>query len=166
MTARAALRVAREAGLELQAVGADVAIRAPDGVSPAVLEVIRSHRAEIVALLTPGPGGMTREDWIVLFEERAAILEYKGGLPRHEAERMAFDYTLVAWRDRVSAVRTVGFCAHCGRHGEPGMPLVPYGTLETGTTVLHTSCWPAWNVERNRQGTTFLNSLDITAHQR
>jgi hypothetical protein len=163
MTARAALRVAREAGLELEAAGADVAIRAPDGICPAVFDAIRPHRAEIAALLTPGPGGMTGEDWIVLFEERAAILEYEGGLPRHEAEARAFEYTLVAWRDRVPTARTMGICAHCGRRGEPGMPLVPYGTHETGTTVLHTSCWPAWNAHRIRRGTAFLNSLGITA---
>jgi hypothetical protein len=29
------------------------------------------------------------EDWQAYFEERAAIREYAGGFPRHEAERLA-----------------------------------------------------------------------------
>jgi hypothetical protein len=87
--------------------------------------------------------------------------EHEGGLPQHEAERLAFDYTLVTWRDRVPAALTVGICAHCGRRGEPSMPLVPYGALETGTIAQHTCCWSAWNVKRIRCGTAFLNSLGI-----
>ena len=163
MTARAALKAARQAGIELEVAGTDFTMRVPGGISPAALDAIRSHRVEIATLLTAGPGGMTGEDWIVLFEERAASLEHEGGLPRHEAERLAFDFALIAWRDRVPAARTVDICAHCGRRGEPGMQLVPYGTLETGTTVLHTSCWPAWNTDRIRRGTAFLNSLGVTA---
>jgi hypothetical protein len=163
MTARAALRAAREAGVELEAVGTEVTMRVPDGISPAALDAIRSYHVEIATLLTRGPGGMTGEDWIVLFEDRAANLEHEGGLPRHEAKRRAVDYTLVAWRDRVPAARTVDVCTHCSRRGEPGMQLVPYGTLETGTAVLHTSCWSAWNADRIRRGTAFLNSLGVTA---
>ncbi len=37
------------------------------------------------------------EDCQVYFEERAAICEYDGGLPRDEAERLAFEDTVMHW---------------------------------------------------------------------
>ena len=154
-----ALRAARAAGIGVEISADGLEIQAPSGAPPAVIEQVRRCEADIVALLTPGPGGMTGEDWIVLFEKQAAIR----GLPRREAERRAFECTLTVWRDRVHAVHAIGVCAHCGRRDEPGMPLVAYGTAEGGVTDLHSQCWPAWNAERIRCGTAFLNSLGITA---
>jgi hypothetical protein len=37
------------------------------------------------------------EDCQAYFEERAAIREYDGGLPRDEAERLAFEDTVTHW---------------------------------------------------------------------
>ena len=162
-TALDALRAARAAGIGLEISAGGLEIQAAWGAPPAVIEEVRRREADIVVLLTPGPGGMTGEDWIVLFEERAAIIEFEGGLSRREAERRAFECTLTVWRDLVPAVHAIGVCAHCGRRDEPGMPLVPYGTAEGGVTHLHSQCWPAWNAERIRCGTAFLNSLGITA---
>ena len=159
----ATLKRARSADIDLAVVGTELAIRAPAGAQPSLLDALRANRADIIALLTPGPGGMTGEDWIVLFEERAAIIEFEGGLSRLEAERRAFDDTLTVWRDLVPAARPIGVCAHCGRRDEPGKPLVAYGTTEGGATDLHSQCWPAWNADRIRLGTAFLNSLGITA---
>ncbi|UZF91644.1 hypothetical protein [Bosea sp. NBC_00550] len=39
------------------------------------------------------PEGLTLEDQIAAFEERAGILEYDEGLPREEAERLAREQT-------------------------------------------------------------------------
>jgi hypothetical protein len=158
-----ALRHARAAGIGVKVSAGRIDIEVPWGAPPEAIEELRRHEGDIIALLTPGANGMTGEEWIFLFEERAAALEHEGCLPQHEAEARAFEYTLVTWRDRVPAAQTMGICAHCGRRGEPGMQLVPYGTLETGTAVLHTSCWPAWNADRIRRGTDFLNSLGVTA---
>lgn len=40
------------------------------------------------------------EEWREAFEERAAIMEYSGGLPRHEAERQARVICLAEFRNR------------------------------------------------------------------
>ena len=42
---------------------------------------------------------MTDRDLIELYEERAAIIEYDGGLPRHIAEQQAY----WQWRQMVGA---------------------------------------------------------------
>ena len=39
------------------------------------------------------------DDWRVWYEERAAIMEYDGGLPRERAEAMALAETLRLMRD-------------------------------------------------------------------
>jgi hypothetical protein len=55
-----------------------------------VLELLSSHKADILRLLGPANDGWSPEDWRVFFKERAAILEFDGGLPRAEAEARAF----------------------------------------------------------------------------
>ena len=45
------------------------------------------------------PQGRTEKDLIELYEERAAIMEYLGGLPRQEAESQAY----TCWRLEVGA---------------------------------------------------------------
>jgi hypothetical protein len=47
---------------------------------------------------SPTPTGFSEEEW-VLFEERAAIREYDGGVPRAAAERLA-------WMDVLRARQT------------------------------------------------------------
>ena len=50
-------------------------------------------------------GTMTEPDWLEAFNHRAAILEYDGGFPRHEAEEEA-GYWVEAekreWRKRAA----------------------------------------------------------------
>jgi hypothetical protein len=65
-----------------------VRCRAPKGVlTPALLDVMRQHKAELHALV---------EEW----SERAAIAEYCGGLSRPEAERLALGDVLAAEQRR------------------------------------------------------------------
>src|SRR5262245_12348413 len=53
--------------------------RAPEGVlTPDLIDVIRQHKHGLHTL-------------VEAFEERAAIAEYCGGLPRTEAERLAWE---------------------------------------------------------------------------
>lgn len=47
-----------------------------------------------------GSGTPDREEWRESFEERAAIMEYSGGLPRHEAEHQARIICLAEFRNR------------------------------------------------------------------
>ena len=41
------------------------------------------------------PANLNAEDWRSFYEERAAILEYDGGLPREQADRLAFESCVV-----------------------------------------------------------------------
>lgn len=69
---------------------------------------IRQHKAALVALLRqpPWPPELPA-DLRELWEERAAIMEYAGGLPRAEAERQALRCVL--------GLPTEGTEAPCGR---------------------------------------------------
>ena len=84
-----ALKAARAAGVELSLDGDDLALKAASAPPAAMLDALSRHKAEIVALLRPTEDGWSAEDCQVLFEERAAILEFDGGLLRTEAEAQA-----------------------------------------------------------------------------
>jgi hypothetical protein len=63
------------------------------GGQPAIdrwLPMLRQNKAAIVSLLRPAEGGWSAIDWLAFFDERAAIVEFDGGLPRAEAEAQAF----------------------------------------------------------------------------
>ena len=67
--------------------------RASTGVFPAVPEKAKQSQSDI-ALVTPAtpvtpPNDHDDEYWQEMYEERAAIIEYDGGLPRDEAEQLA-----------------------------------------------------------------------------
>jgi hypothetical protein len=64
-------------------------LAAAKGSKSALIELVRAHGGEV-----PGHGlPVERSEWPAdareHFEERAAIIEYDGGLPRAEAERRA-----------------------------------------------------------------------------
>ena len=46
------------------------------------------------------PHGVDPEEWLEAVEERAAILEFDGGLNRQRAEREAWKYCLAEFRRR------------------------------------------------------------------
>jgi len=78
MTATALLDELRTKGVHLTVEGEHVAVDAPKGVlTDDVRQAIRQHKPELLDLLE-------------VFEERAAIAEYDGLLPRDEAERLAW----------------------------------------------------------------------------
>lgn len=46
------------------------------------------------------PHGVEPEEWLEAFHERAAIMEYDGGLSRPQAERQAWQLCLNEFRSR------------------------------------------------------------------
>ena len=62
---------------------------AEDNTMTSALDCLRAGKS----LNIPAPSDLYRlfMDWRIEFEERAAILEYDGGLSREEAESQAFD---------------------------------------------------------------------------
>lgn len=88
------LREARAAGLLVMVHGDQLVIRGPrraEDVAPRLL----SHKTDVVmALVNDLP-----PDWHVRWDERAAIMEYDGKLPREHAEALALDDILQQMRE-------------------------------------------------------------------
>jgi hypothetical protein len=86
MSALHALNAARDAGVRI-GVDGDALTRDADAAPPeAMLNLLSRHKAEVIALLRTGSGGGSGEDWRALYDERAAIAESDGGLPRASVE--------------------------------------------------------------------------------
>ena len=160
MSAAQALSAARAAGIHLEVEGDDLLLEAPAPPPTAVLDAPSRHKAEIVRILRPVKDGWSAEDWRLFFEERAAIAEFDGGLPRKNAEAQAFECCVVTWLDRNPAPSAPGRCAWCGR-SESHAPVVPFGT-EPGTHIwLHAQCWTEWQKMRRSQAREALNRMGI-----
>jgi hypothetical protein len=156
MSARVALRMARAAGVELALDGNDLSLKAASEPSATVLETLRRHKTEIVAMLRSGRDGWSAEDWRLYLEERAAVAEFDGELPCDEAEAQVLEYSIVEWLDLNPAPSAPGHCAWCG--GSEG-PIVPFGT-EPGTHVwLHAQCWTEWQKMRRSQAKEALTRM-------
>jgi hypothetical protein len=99
MSAATALRSARQAGVTIATDGDDLVLQAKAPPPQAIIEALRRHKTEIVALLTPATSGRAAnacaawdaDDWLADFDERAGIAECDGGLNRLEAEALAFE---------------------------------------------------------------------------
>ena len=55
----------------------------------AIVDDLKRHKSEIITILRPAVPGPSVEDWLALFDERAGVLEFDGGLPRELAELQA-----------------------------------------------------------------------------
>jgi hypothetical protein len=161
MSAVEALEAAYAAGVELALDGDDIVLKAASAPPVAVLNALSLHKAEIVALLRPGQGGWSAEDWQAFFDERAGIIEFDGGLPRTGAEAEAFDCCIVEWLNRNPARSPPGRCLGCGEAEHPHDPLLPFGT-ESGHAWLHSRCWPAWHASRQAEAVAALAKHRIT----
>jgi hypothetical protein len=100
MSALIALKAARANGVSISPDGEDLVLSAPTEPPRAVLALISRHKPDIRLLLRPTTDGWTGEDWQYFFEERAAIAEFDGGLPRTQAEGQAFECCVVEWLNR------------------------------------------------------------------
>ena len=158
MSAGQALRAARAAGIHLEVEGDDLLLEAPAPPPTAVLDALSRHKAEIVRILHPAKDGWSAEDWRLYFEERAAIAEFDGGLPRKNAEAQAFECCVVKWLDLNPTPSARGHCAWCGQ-SESHAPVVAFGT-EPGTW-LHRECWSAWRKMRPFQAKEALTRMGI-----
>lgn len=89
MSVAEALKAAQAAGIQLGIDGDDLVLEAAVPPPPAVIDLLSSYKASIVALLRPAEYGWSAEERQVLFEERAAIIEFDGGMSRTWAEALA-----------------------------------------------------------------------------
>jgi hypothetical protein len=96
------LRRARAAGLSLTVAGDRLTVRGPRAAEPIVRE-LAAHKAEVLdflrqATIEPTPSELP-PDWHFVWDERAAIMEYDGGLPRERAEVEALKDVLRQMRE-------------------------------------------------------------------
>ena len=76
MSAAAAIRLARENGIRLGISGDELILDATTKPPNEVIETIRNHKADIVALLSVSGLAWDSEDWLAFYGERAGIGEF------------------------------------------------------------------------------------------
>ncbi|MDE2367538.1 MAG: hypothetical protein KGN16_01090 [Burkholderiales bacterium] len=114
MGARDLLHSLAGAGLSVSADGDRLVIRPASKLTDTMRTALREAKAELLALLAGGP------DDAEAFEERAAIFEFDGGVPRAEAEALALGVTKGAGPAvLVVDIDTRVRCIRC-RHYRPG----------------------------------------------
>jgi hypothetical protein len=161
MSAVEALKAARTVGIEVVLDGNSLVLEAASEPSAVILGSLSRHKAEIVAMLRPGPDGWSAEDWRLFFDKHAAVSKFDSELPRADAEAQAFECCIVEWLNRNPTPSGAGRCAWCGQTEANGAVVVPYGT-EPGTHAwLHTECWPAWQEFRRSQALEALTRIGI-----
>jgi hypothetical protein len=161
MKALDALEAARAAGIVLALDGEDLVLEAASTPPAGVLESLSQQKANIIAMLRRGRTGCSSADWQAFFDERAAIAEFDGGLPRSQAEVHAFSCCVAEWLNHNPVNSPPGGCLGCGGVDRSHDPLLPFGVERTGHAWLHSRCWPAWYADRKAQAIAGLATQGI-----
>jgi hypothetical protein len=161
MSAFQALSVARAAGVRIRLNGDELDLSAENEPPETVLELLHRHKTQLLRLLGASLDGWRAEDWQAFFDERTAICEFDGSLPRTESEARAFDCCVVEWLNRSRIQSLPGRCLSCGGQESAGNPLLPFGTDETGHGWVHRGCWTAWRYGREAEAVAALASMGI-----
>ena len=140
-------------------------VDAPKGViTPSLMDVLQRQKPEIIALLVATVDGWSREDWLAIYDERAGIAEYDGGVSRSEAEAQAYECCVSEWMNRNPSPSPPCCCAWCGETEDVGDCVVlPFGTEAHGHTWLHRRCWGDWFEMRRNRAMKALATLGILA---
>jgi hypothetical protein len=101
-------------------------------------------------------------DWQAYCDERAAVREYDGGLPRGEAERLAYEDTVTQWLclHPAPASDPRDGCSHCGADERPSDGLVAV-LAAGGHRWVHDTCWRDWQAQRRNQASMALQQLGL-----
>lgn len=161
MSAAFVLKLARAIGVRVRLDGDDLELEAQATPPEPLLDLLSHHKADILRLLRPANDGWSPEDWRVFFDERAAIAEFDGGLPRAEAEPRAYSCCVVEWLNRNVTPSMPGRCLGCGGGERPCDPLLPFGTDTSDHAWLHRTCWSAWHRAREAEAVAALTMMGI-----
>jgi hypothetical protein len=161
MSAAQVLHAARAAGIRLRAEANDLILEAASPPPSALLDLLSSHKADIIRILRWAKHGWSSEDWHAFFDERAGIAEFDGSLSRTQAEDQAFASCVVEWLDRNPEQSPPGRCLRCDGHDHAQDPLLPFGIEITGHVWLHSRCWPAWRDSRTADAIAALATMGI-----
>ena len=125
ISAAIALNTARTAGVAVRLDGDDLVLEAAAEPPAAILELLSRYKPAVVALLQPGEDRWSAENWRVIFDERAGIAEFDGGLSRAAAEASAFTDCVAEWLNRNPMRSPPGRCFGCGDTGPRTTPSSP-----------------------------------------
>ena len=127
---------------------------------PADAAAARREGAKVIALRQPAKD-WSAEDWRGLYDERAGIAEFDGGLSRPESEAKALKHCIAEWLYRNPVTSPARACPVCGATDQPNDPLLAVG-LGGGLVWAHRECAPAWRAGRIAEAVTALAALGIT----
>ncbi len=162
MNAAAALKAARKVGVRVTVDGGDLVLDAEAPPPEPILDVLRRHKHEIVALLATDADDWSAEDWQTFFEERSGIAEFDGGLPRAEAEARAFACAVVRWMNRNPPAADEDRCAACGGPlGRIGEDAVAVLAGEGRHVWVHHACHQNFMAQRRDAAVTALAAMGI-----
>jgi hypothetical protein len=162
MSAAEALKQARAAGIRVEINGYDLVLEASAPPPGEVLDLLARYKADILTLLDPGSVGWSGEDSREVFEERAGIAEFDGGLPRDQAEARAFSCCVGEWLHRNPVRSASGRCDHCGQSKGMLFPyLTDYSVKDLGHTWLHQDCSWEWYQARRSKAISALELMGI-----
>jgi hypothetical protein len=161
MSAAEAIMAACAAGVSLEIDGDDLVLEAPAPPPDTVLDLLSRHKLDIVAQLRPRQDGSLAEDWWAFFDERVAIAESGGRLPRPIAEARAFACCIAEWLNRNPIRSSPARCPECGTAEDADNVLLPFGIEGAAHLWLHSRCWPAWYARRKVQAFAALVAMGI-----
>ena len=125
-------------------------------------ELTAPNRAICTGIETENRAEWDATDWRAFFDERAAIREHDGELPRRDAERLALNDCIDWWLTQHPPEPTDDGdgCVHCGNVlGDDGVPVL----ARNSHTWLHSACHPPWLADRRRHATEALSAMGIEA---
>jgi hypothetical protein len=164
MSAFEALKLAKDVGVQVSVDGDRLMLAADIPPAPEIVDALKNHKAEIVALISQPEWKWPAEDWQAYFDERAAIIEFDGKYGRAEAENKAFECCIIEWMNCHIAPSEPGKCAWCHIEADTANKgvVVPFGNNVEGHTWLHHDCWEKWYSDRRRQAVQALINVGIS----
>lgn len=128
-------------------------------VTDALVQEIRAVKAEILAELTKGDAADLR----YLYDERAAVCQFDGGLDRAKAEAQAFEAAIIRWLNSNPAPSDpAAGCLSCGKPEMSANALLAFDARGNGYAAwLHGDCWAAWYAGRRAEAATALAAIGI-----
>jgi len=101
--------------------GGRLKVRASAPLPEAMLDRLRAAKDELIRALSKTQQSLgsaadpVNEEWKAYFDERAAMRQFCGGIPRNIAEELAWDDTLGEWHRTHPMEFPAGQCAGCGQ---------------------------------------------------
>jgi len=141
-------------------------------MTPELRATLKARKPEIMAALAGAPEAdadagdapesddWTAADWQELFDERAGLAEYEGGLPRAEAEVQAFRACILRWlATHPAEPGPGGMCAWCGGPAAGKGEVVLIGLSAAGPVWVHPGCHALLTAQRLAEATDTLADL-------